>query len=268
MNTTFAGNYPIERRAGEIERLHTQSQAMAADALAMLERFGTMHGWSCLDIGCGPGGITDLLSARVGPGGRVIGIDRDAVFLDHARRNAASNVEFRQGDAYHSDLPAKSFDLVHMRFVASTAGNPEKLLREAMRLARPGGIVALQEPDGSTLKCYPPHPAWDCLQTALLGAFTGVGADLELARKLYFLAQGAGLTDTQYRTALLGVRSTDPMVDYLPSTVESLRSVILRLGLINEADLDAALADCRRHLARPETSFTMYTLAQVWGRVL
>jgi SAM-dependent methyltransferase len=262
----FAGNYPIEHRAGEIERLLVQSRAMAADACAMLGLFGSMEGWSCLDIGCGPGGITDLISARVGPSGRVIGLDKDAVFLDYARRNAPSNVEFRQGDAYHSDLPAKGFDLVHMRFVASTAGNPRDLLEEAMRLARSGGLVALQEPDGSTLKCYPPHPAWDRLQLALLGAFEGVGADLELARKLYALARRAGLGDVQYRTAVLAVRSTDSMVDYLPSTVESLRSTILKLGLLTETELEAALRDCRRHLASPETAFTMYTLAQVWGR--
>jgi SAM-dependent methyltransferase len=266
MNTTFSGNYPIERRAGEIERLHVQSKAMAPDALAMLDRMGAMQGWTCLDIGCGPGGITDLLSARVGPSGRVIGLDMDKEFLEHARRNAPGNVEFRQGDAYGSELPAGTFDLVHMRFVASTAGNPERLLKEAARLARTGGIVALQEPDGSTLNCYPPHPAWDRLKSAFMAAFKGVGADLELARRLYFVVQQAGFRDVQYRTALLGVRSMDPMVDYLPSTVESLRGTILKLGLLSEGDLASALAQCREHLARSGSSFTMYTVAQVWGR--
>jgi len=267
MTTTFSGNYPLEQRAGEIERLLVQSKALAPDALAMLERFGPMQGWRCLDVGCGPGGITDLLAARVGAGGRVIGLDMNAEFLKFAReRNAAANVEFRRGDAYAADLPGGSFDLVHMRSVASTAGSPQRLIREAMRLARPGGIVALQEPDGATLYCYPPHPAWDALKAALLGAFKGVGADLELAKKLYFLAYQSGLDDVQYRTALLGVRSTDPMVDYLPATVESLRGTILKLGLIGEAELAAALADCRAHLAKPGTSFTIFALAQVWGR--
>lgn len=266
MSEAFAGNYPIERRTGEIERLHVQSKAMAPDANAMLDRFGSMQGWTCLDIGCGPGGITDLLSARVGPSGRVVGIDMDREFLDHARRNAAANIEFRQGDAYNSGLPAGSFDLVHMRFVASTAGNPERLFEESMRLARQGGIVALQEPDGSTLHCYPPHPAWDRLQGALMGAFKGVGADLGLARQLFFLARQAGLRDVQYRTALLAVRSGDPMVDYLPATVESLRGAVIKLGLLDEAEFDKALAECRTHLAKPDTSFTMYTVAQVWGR--
>jgi SAM-dependent methyltransferase len=257
MSGPFSGNYPLERRAGEIERLTVQSKAMAPDTLAMLERFGPMQGWACLDIGCGPGGITDLLSARVGRAGRVAGLDMDEAFLEYARRSAPSNVEFRRGDAYGSDLPAGAFDLVHMRFVASTAGNPERLLQEAARLVRPGG---------TTLNCYPPHPAWDRLKSALLGAFRGVGADLELAKKLYFLVRQAGFRDVHYGTSLLAVRSSDPMIDYLPSTVESLRATILKLGLLDESALTAALADCRAHLAKPDTAFTLYAVAQVWGR--
>ena len=266
MKKEFSGSYPIEDRAGEIERLLVQSRAWAPDTVAMLDRFGPMRGWRCIDIGCGPGGITDLLGARVGPTGRVIGLDRNAAFLEFARKNAPANVEFRLGDAYSANLPAASFDLVHLRFIASTAGNPERLIAEAARLARPGGIVALQEPDGSTLNCCPPHPAWERLKSAFLAAFKGVGADIELARRLYHTVWQAGLVDVQYRTALLGVRSTDPMVDYLPSTVESIRGTILKLGLLSDGDLDATLAECRRHLAQPGTSFTMYTVAQVWGR--
>jgi SAM-dependent methyltransferase len=266
MTSSFAGHYPIEHRKGEIERLHIQAAAMAPDTETMLDRIGVTEGWSCLDIGCGPGGITGLLSARVGGGGRVVGLDMDTQFLEHARAGAPANVEFRQGDAFKSDLPAGGFDLVHMRFVASTAGQPERLLREAMRLARPGGTVALQEPDGSTLNCYPPHPAWDRLKAALLGAFSGVGADLALAHRLYFVARQAGLQEVQYRPFLVGVRATDPMVDYLPSTVESLRGTVTRLGLLSDAEFSAVLDECRRHLAAPDTSFTMYTVAQVWGQ--
>lgn len=266
MNKKFSGNYPIEHRAGEIERLLVQSKAWEPDTIAMLDRFGPMHGWQCLDLGCGPGGITDLLSARVGPAGHVIGLDRNAGFLDHARKSAPANVEFRVGDAYSAELPEANFDLVHLRFVASTAGDPERLIGEAARLARPGGIVALQEPDGSTLNCYPPHPAWDRLKSVFFAAFQGVGADIGLAGRLYHTAWRTGLADVQYRAALLGVRSTDAMVDYLPSTVESLRGTILKLGLLSAGELDTALAECRRHLAQPGTSFTMYTVAQVWGR--
>lgn len=260
-------SYPIERRAGEIERLHVQAAAMAPDCAVMLDRIGVAAGWRCLDLGCGPGGITALLSERVGPTGRVVGLDADEVFLEHARRTAATNVVFVAGDAYRTGLPDRAFDLVHTRFLASTAGKPEALLTEAMRLTRPGGIVAMQEPDMTTLICHPPHPAWDRLRAALVGAFASVDADINLARSLYMLVRRAGLGDVQYRPFLIGVRAGDPMVDYLPSTVQSLAGTIVGRGLLSEAELATALADCRAHLRNGDVSFTMYTVAQVWGRV-
>jgi ubiquinone/menaquinone biosynthesis C-methylase UbiE len=266
MSVSYSGHYPIERRVGEIERLHVQSAALAPDTREMLDRIGVKDGWSCLDIGCGPGGITGLLSERVGPNGRVIGLDMDAEFLEHARARAPGNVEFRQADAYRSGLPAGSFDLVHMRFIASTAGDPERLLQEAIRLARPGGIVALQEPDAATLNCYPPHPAWERLKTAYFGAFSAVGGDIQLARRLYALARHAGLEDVQYRPFLIGVRSIDPLVDYLPTMVEALRSTVIKFGLLTEAEIPRLLDACRSHLRNPEVTFTLYTVAQVWGR--
>jgi trans-aconitate methyltransferase len=266
MPTYFAGHYPIEHREGEIERLHVQADALAPDSRVMLDRIGVQPGWACLDIGCGPRGITDLLSGRVAPAGRVLGLDKDEQFLDYARAHAPANVEFRHGDAYASGLPAGSFDLVHMRFIASTAGNPETLLREAVRLARPGGVIALQEPDVATFACYPPHPAWDRLMAAMLGAFAGVGADIYLARRLYSLLRQAGLTDVQYRPFLLGIRSSDPMADHLPATVESVRATVLRLGLLTEAEMPLLLEQCRSHLRDPGTVTTSFMVAQVWGR--
>ena len=259
-------SYPIERRAGEIERLHVQAAAMAPDCALMLDRMGVNAGWRCLDLGCGPGGITALLSERVGETGHVVGLDADAVFLDHARRNAAPHVEFVTGDAYRTGLPGQSFDLVHTRFLASTAGKPEALLAEARRLTRPGGVVAMQEPDMTTLVCHPPHPAWDRLRTALIGAFASVNADINLARSLYQIVRRAGLHDVQYRPFLIGVRAGDLMVDYLPATVESLAGTIVGRGFLSERELTDALADCRAHLRDPDVSFTLYTVAQVWGR--
>jgi ubiquinone/menaquinone biosynthesis C-methylase UbiE len=175
MDQFYGGSYPIESRAGEIERLHSQSKLMAPDTLAMLDRFGSMQGWRCLDVGCGPGGITDLLSARVGRTGQVVGLDMDARFLEHAGKDAPGNVEFRLGDAYRTGLPSGSFHLVHMRYVAGTAGRFDDLLTEAVRLVQPGGIVALQESDGSTLNSYPPHPAWDQIEISASGRIQGSG---------------------------------------------------------------------------------------------
>ena len=185
MDASRSGHYPIERREGELERLHIQAAALAPDCAVMLDRIGVGPGWRCLDLGCGPGGITALLSERVGASGRVVGLDADAAFIAHARRGAPANVEFVLGNAYRSELPGGGFDLVHSRFVASTAGDPDALLKEGIRLARPGGMVALQEPDMASLNCYPPHPAWERLKTVMQGAFANVGSDICLAQRLF-----------------------------------------------------------------------------------
>jgi ubiquinone/menaquinone biosynthesis C-methylase UbiE len=265
----LSGRYPIERREGEIDRLLTQAAALEFDTGVMLDRIGVAPGWRCLDLGCGPAGIVELLSLRSGPTGRVVGLDADAVFLEHARALARSrglgNVEFIRGDAYRTELPRSSFDLVHARFVASTAGKAQELIAEAMGLVRPGGIVAFQEPDIGTLNCYPPHPAWDLLARLCEQVFKLTGGDVRLAQRLYQLAKQAGLEAVQYRPFLVGWPSGDPMTDYLPATVESLRGAIARHRLIDEEDLDAALGACRRHLADPDTVFTYPTVAQVWG---
>jgi ubiquinone/menaquinone biosynthesis C-methylase UbiE len=265
-----SGSYPIARRAGEIERLRIQAAAMEFDAGVLLERIGVGPGWRCLDLGCGPGGILHLLSARAGSAGRVVGVDADRVMLEAARtwmdEKQLANVELVEADAYRTGLPRDAFDLVHVRYLAGTAGRPDDLLREAIGLARPGGVIAFQEPDTDTLDCHPPHPAWDRLKGALQAGFSGVGADTRLAKRLYRLFRQAGLEAVRYRPFLVGVTSGEPMADYLPATIESIRSTLIGQAVIPEADLDDALAACRRHLADPDTVFTSFLTAQVWGR--
>jgi ubiquinone/menaquinone biosynthesis C-methylase UbiE len=269
MPETPQGYYPIERRPGEIDRLLMQSDVLVPDTSIMLDRIGVRQGWRCLDLGCGPGGVTDLLSVHVGPTGRVIGLDADPVFLDHARRHANSrgfaNIEFVLGDAYNSGLPTDSFDLVHTRFVACTVGNPERLLQESVQLTRRGGSVAFQEADMFTLNCYPAHPSWERLKRAFAEVFPYISGSRWSAHDLYRMLRQAGLEDVQYRAFLVGLRSSDPMADYLPAIIESIRSALIERQLITDRELDAAVAECRAHLADPDTVSTYHTVVQVWG---
>jgi ubiquinone/menaquinone biosynthesis C-methylase UbiE len=263
-------HYPIERRPGEIQRLRAQAAAIAFDAGLMLDRIGVGPGWRCLDLGCGPGGILELLGARVGPAGRAVGLDADPVMLaaarDWTRAHGLTDVGLVASDAHQPGVRPEAFDLVHVRFLASTAGRGEELLRGALALVRPGGVLAFQEPDIETLNCYPAHPAWERLKRLLQAAFERAGGDTRIGQRLYRLLRRAGLEEVRYRPFLVGVSPGEPMTDYLPATVESIRSTVLGAALIGEAELDAALAACRSHLADPETVFTTYLVVQAWGR--
>ena len=111
-------------------------------------------GWRVVEIGCGPG----FLAERVGTGGRVTGIERNAEQVDSARRllaaNGLANVEVRCGDGRRATgLPAGSFDLTTARLVLVNVPEPQQIVDEMARLTRPGGVVACTKPS-------PPPSAW------------------------------------------------------------------------------------------------------------
>ena len=87
-----------------------------------------------------------------------------------------------------------------------------------------------------------------------------------MAQHIHRLLRALGLEEVKYRPFLVGVTSGEPWTDFLPATIESVRSTLLGKGLIVPAELDAALATCRRHLADPDTVFTSYLIVQTWGR--
>lgn len=262
--------YPLERTPGEFARLRVQAEAFAPDAEVLLDRIGVGEGWRCLDLGCGAGGIADILSARVGPRGHVVGLDPDRASLAAARRWAEEkglgNAVFVDGDAFAHALPAVSFDLVHLRFVMTTIGRHRELVDIALALARPGGWLAVQEGDASALACYPSHPAWDQLKAILIAAFERVGGDCFAGRQVHRLLVKAGLEDVGFRPCAVGMRRGDPLADFLPQTVLSTKPTILKHGLATEEALDRLIAECRLHLARPTTAQTSVVVLQAWGR--
>jgi hypothetical protein len=133
-----------------------------------------------------------------------------------------------------------------------------------LRLVRDGGFVAAQEADFETLRCFPPHPAWTELARLFALCFPEPGAE-PIAHRMYRVFRAMGLSNVIYRPFLAGVRSHDPWRDYLPATIESMRGTVTgRLG-VDDTRLADLLAECRAHLAHPDTVFTPYTVVQVWG---
>lgn len=112
--------------------------------LLAIEALAPGPGDAVLDIGCGAGQSVLQLAERVGPAGRVTGVDIAPLLLDVARRRAAGRgeVNFIEADAQTLALPDRSFDCLFSRFGVMAFAEPGAAFANFHRLLKPSGRLS------------------------------------------------------------------------------------------------------------------------------
>jgi arsenite methyltransferase len=157
-------------------------------------------GETVLDLGSGGGFDVFIAGRKVGPTGRVIGVDMTPEMIAKARRNIESyrkqtgldNVEFRLGEIEHLPVADASVDVVISNCVINLSPDKPQLWREIARVLKPGGRVAV-----SDLALLRPLPA---AVRESVEALVGCIAGAVLVEETERMAREAGLADIRLKS--------------------------------------------------------------------
>ncbi|MFD6443985.1 class I SAM-dependent methyltransferase [Promicromonospora sp. NPDC060204] len=152
------------------------------------------HGQRALDVGCGPGAVTERLVVRLGPEG-VAAVDPSVPFVEAARRRCPG-VDVRQGVAEALPFDDGVVDLTLAQLVVPFMSDPVAGLREMARVTRPGGSVSASVWDFGRERA-PLSTFWRAARDVDPGAFDEAGAVGARTGQLADLFRAAGLHDVR-----------------------------------------------------------------------
>jgi SAM-dependent methyltransferase len=212
---------------------------------AVADAAGIRAGQRVLDVACGTGVLTLAAAERVGPTGAVVGLDPNPDMLDIARRKAAP-IEWIDGRAEALRFADSSFDAVVSQFGLMFFDDRVAALREAQRVLRPEGRLAVAVCDAVERS-----PGYDALATLLRRLFGDSVADafrapfaIGDAAFLAALCRQAGLARAKVVSRAATV--SFPSIDALVSTE---RACVWTLGgLLDDAQFERLLDEARRAL--------------------
>jgi ubiquinone/menaquinone biosynthesis C-methylase UbiE len=264
--------YVHARDMNEYQRLRDQAQMWQRATEEVLDRIGLGPGMSCLDVGSGPGAVMRLMADRVGPTGRVIGIEIDGALgrqaLGDLRAQGGPAFELIEANMLELDtVPDAPFDLTFCRLFLMHMQEPVAALEKMLFWTKPGGVLVAQEFDFGAIAVEPICPAMAEFNRVFEGVFRGQGRNLRAGRQLpaQFEAAGLGLPDgTLAEAKFLPLKD---MAQMLIGVYQGLFAAAAQLGIADatraeqfKADMAEAASDGRYYCLTP-------ILIAAWKRV-
>ena len=256
----------------EQQRLTAQAQNVEPHARWLLDQIGILPGSRSVDFGCGPIGILNLLSERVGPAGVVVGIEREPRFAAMARTELSErglqNVTVVVADALKTGLERNSYDFVHERLILINIplASQEALLTEMLSVLKPGGTIALQEFDAVSNVCHPSHPSWDTLLAVWNDSFHATGGNDFVGRSIGRLLRSAGVENVHMKVHVEVAQVGEYRRTHLPSLLLSIEDLVVASGRLTRAEFKEHMAALSEHLADPGTTLFDKLIVQAWGQ--
>jgi len=252
----------------ELGRLHNQANMNVAKESRILTACGLRDGMSVLEVGSGPGFVTEWLSALV-PNGSITCVEIDPVLVKHAeeylRDRAKCKCSFVAGSATKTDLPDNAFDFAYTRLVFEHLTEPLAAAGEILRMLKPGGTAVFAEGDFSLNSISNPFvPEAERIREKIVQLKKSHGGNAMAARRMWFILKSAGFRDIDYDAIVFhsGEKGLDgfyPQFD--PDRVKAL----VKMGVVSDEEYKEYCAGIDGFL-NSEEAFFMRVLPVISAR--
>ena len=199
----ISGSYTI-RKAGhglgrELERLRAQALVAWEKEARLLAWFGLQDGMSVLELGSGPGFVTEQLLALL-PSSRITALEVALVMIEKARQylgdGFSDRLRFVEASITDTGLPDNSFDLATARMLFQHLSDPVDAAREVLRVLRPGGKLVITDIDDAVWGLTEPDiPEMDLIVEKFGQAQAARGGNRLIGRQLWRILEAAGFVD-------------------------------------------------------------------------
>ncbi len=261
-------SYPIKGGETGRARLAVLAGVLAPTTERHLDRAGNLAGATVVDVGCGGGDVTFALARRVGPRGRVMGIDLDQEKLAWARADAQAkgmtHIRFETTDVTKA-WPLKNVDLVYARFILTHLAEPQALLWQAVAALKPGGMILVEDidiaghfshPESATITAYAKH---------YMALSRRRGGNPIIGRSLDLVLEAAGFQNVE-TTVVQPFSRRDGAKKVAILTFAAIADGLRSEGLASAEEIAKISRELEEFNRQPDVIVSMPRIFQAWGR--